>query len=75
MASLLTILLRAATQLLHWVRDIAYEDMERQAHGWIPEGSLIEKVPRINKPIKIEFMIPNKNRLESVRRRIIELPR
>ena len=75
MGSLSTILLSAATQLFHRVRDIAYEDMERQAYGWIPEAALIEKVPRVNQPITIDFNVPNKNRLDSVRRRIIELPR
>ncbi|MBW2473914.1 MAG: hypothetical protein JRE56_04895 [Deltaproteobacteria bacterium] len=58
----------------HWIREIAYNDMARQASDWIPEELRVEKKTPRNKPIALDFGIPKKHRLNWMRRNIHQLP-
>lgn len=58
----------------HCVREIAYNDMARQASDWIPEEARIEKKVLEQLPIKLDFAVPKKNRLNWIRRTIQHLP-
>ena len=60
--------------LLHALREIAYNDMARQASGWIPEDARIERTYRSSQPIKLDFAVPKKHRLDWIRRTIQHLP-
>ena len=46
MFALTAVLNKTAKHLHHWVREIAYDDMARQASDWIPEGLRVESNPR-----------------------------
>jgi len=73
--SILPIFIAKATKLLlHTVREIAYDDMSRQASGWIPEEARIERTVINDQPIKLDFNIPKKNRLNWIRRTMHHLP-
>lgn len=74
MPSLPIILLSAAKHVHHWLREIAYEDMARQAQGWIPDDAMIEKKTRTEHPIQLDFSVAKKNRLDWARRRTEQLP-
>ena len=55
------------------LREVAYDDMARQASDWIPEELRIEeRTP--TKPIDLDFDIPKKHRLDWIRRTIQHLP-
>jgi len=58
----------------HWIREIAYNDMARQASDWIPEELRVGKKTLTNKPIDLDFGIPKKHRLNWMRRNIHHLP-
>ena len=58
----------------HWIREIAYNDMARQASDWIPEELRVGKKTPRNKPIDLDFGIPKKHRLNWMRRNIHHLP-
>ena len=73
--SILPILIAKATKhLIHTIREIAYDDMSRQASGWIPEEARIESTVIKDQPIKLDFKIPRKNRLSWIRRTMHHLP-
>jgi hypothetical protein len=55
------------------LREVAYDDMARQASDWIPEELRNEeRIP--TKPIDLDFDIPKKHRLDWIRRTIQHLP-
>lgn len=58
----------------HWIREIAYSDMARQASDWIPEELRVESKPVAKKPIELDFGVPKKHRLDWIRRTIHHLP-
>jgi hypothetical protein len=68
------ILTKAAKRLHHWVRAIAYDDMARQASGWVPDEARGTKPFRKEQPIKLDFDIPRKHRLNWSHRTIQQLP-
>ena len=74
MSSLPIFLLSAAKHIHHWLREIAYEDMARQALGWVPDDAMIEKKTRTEHPIQLDFRVPSKNRLRWAQRRADQLP-
>jgi len=61
---------KASKHLLHVIREIAYDDMARQASGWIPEDARVERTVRNSRPIKLDFAVPKKHRLDWIRRTI-----
>ena len=61
---------KASKHLLHAIREIAYDEMARQASGWIPEDARVERTTRSSKPIKLDFAVPKKHRLDWIRRTI-----
>ena len=65
---------KTAKTVIHSVREIAYDDMARQASDWIPEEARIETTIRKTQPIKLDFAVPRKNRLAWTRRTIQHLP-
>ena len=65
---------KTAKILIHSVREIAYDDMPRQASDWIPEEARIERPVCDDQPIKIDFAVPKKHRLGWIRRTIQTLP-
>ena len=73
MASLPLLLMSSSAKLYHWVRKIAYADMERQARGWVPDDKLIE--PRSNEttPLQLDFDIHKKHRLKWAHHRVNHL--
>ena len=74
MTVLPVILTSAVKHIHHWLHEIAYDDMARQASGWIPDEARIEKKVRNQQPIKLDFDIPKKHRLDWIRRTIHQLP-
>ena len=68
------VLIRVAKFTHHWLREIAYEDMARQASGWIPDELRIERKSSCRTPIKLDFAIPRKHRLSWIRRTLQHLP-
>ena len=65
---------RAAKHVHHCLREITYDDMARQASGWIPEEARIEKSLRNSQPIKLDFAVPKKHRLAWIGRTMKHLP-
>jgi hypothetical protein len=65
---------KAVKQIHHWLREIAYDDMARQASGWTPENARIEKTVSNKQPIKLDFDVPKKHRLAWIQRTIHHLP-
>ncbi len=65
---------KSAQALIHSIREIAYDDMARQASDWIPEEARIETTVRESQPIKLDFSVPKKHRLAWIRRTIQHLP-
>ncbi len=65
---------RATKHVLHCLREIAYDDMERQASGLIPEKVRTKKRVRNSQPIKLDFAVPKRHRLAWIRRTIQPLP-
>ena len=55
------------------LREVAYDDMARQASDWIPEELRIE-TKGASKPIDLNFDVPKKHRLDWIRRTIHHLP-
>ena len=74
MPSLPMILLSVTKHVHYWVREIAYEDMARQALGWVPDEAMIEKKTRTEHPIQLTFSVTKKNRLGWARRRADQIP-
>jgi len=73
--SILPILISKVTKhLLRTGREIAYDDMSRQASDWIPEEARIEKSVRNSQPIKLDFAVPKKHRLAWIGRTMKYLP-
>lgn len=68
------IVTKAAKQIHHWLREIAYDDMARQASGWVQNGHRIEKDSVNRQPIKLDFDVPRKHRLAWIQRTIHHLP-
>jgi len=68
------IIVLAVKRVHHCLREIAYEDMARQASDWIPEQARIEKPVRNNQPIKLDFAVPKKHRLAWMSRTLKHLP-
>jgi hypothetical protein len=63
----------AAKHLHHGLREIAYDDMARQASGWIPDEARTENNSRNNQAIAIDFAVPKKHRLAWISRTIEHL--
>ena len=74
MFALTAVLNKTAKHLHHWIREIAYDDMARQASDWIPEGLRVESNPVNKKPIELDFAVPKKHRLAWIRRTMHHLP-
>jgi len=55
------------------LREVAYDDMARQASDWIPEELRIE-TKGASKPIDLNFDVPKKHRLDWIHRTIQHLP-
>lgn len=67
-------LTRFAKHAHHCLREMAYDDMARQASGWIPDNARIESTPRRHEPIKLDFDIPKSRRLSWISRTMNHLP-
>ena len=67
-------LTKATEQLYYLLREISYDDMARQASGWVPDEARTEKKVRNEQPIKLDFDIPKKHRLNWMHRSIHHLP-
>lgn len=65
---------KAAKTFFHSFREIAYDDMARQASDWIPEELRVESTLRKSQPIKLDFAVPKKHRLAWIRRTMQHLP-
>ena len=74
MASLSIVLLDIASTLHHWLRETAYTQMARQAVDWSPDHTLVEKKLRGTQPLRLDFSVDKKNRLQWARRRAGQLP-
>lgn len=70
MAVLPALMTEISKHFIHTLRDITYDDMARQASGWVPEEARIERAVRKHQPIKLDFAVPKKSRLAWVRRTI-----
>lgn len=68
------ILVTVAKHIHHLVREVAFDDMARQASGWIPDEVRIESKVSNNPPIKLDFDIPRKHRLGWIHRAMHDLP-
>lgn len=68
------LLIETAKHLHRWLRAIAYDDMARQASGWVPDTARVEKQVRRERPIKLDFDIPKKHRLNWMHRTVHQLP-
>ena len=67
------ILSRSVKLFHHWLREVAYDDMARQASDWIPEELRTEK-KAMPKPIDLDFGLPKKHRLNWSARTVHHLP-
>ena len=74
MLALPAILNRTAKLFYRQLREVAYDDMARQASDWIPEELRVEKKTDPTKPIALDFGVPKKHRLDWIRRTIHHLP-
>lgn len=74
MTVLPVVLTRATKQTFHWLRGIAFDDMARQASGWVPDELRIEPEVSRKPPIKLDFAVPRKHRLAWIRRTMQHLP-
>jgi hypothetical protein len=74
MTVLIAILTEVAKHLRRWLRAVAYDDMARQASGWVPDEARIEKQAHNKQPIKLDFEIPKQHRLNWSHRTIQQLP-
>jgi len=74
MTALPIILTRTAKHAYLWLRETAYEDMARQAAGWVPDDARIELKACQKPPIKLDFAVPRKHRLDWIRRTLQHLP-
>ena len=75
MTVLPSILTSTVKYIHHWLREIAYDDMARQASGWVPDEVRIEKTVYENQPIKLDFSVPKNHRIGWIQRTIHHLPR
>ena len=73
MFTLPAILNSSAKRLYRRIREVAYNDMARQASNWIPENLRIE-TKKSGNPINLDFDVPKKHRLDWIRRTIQHLP-
>jgi hypothetical protein len=71
----MAILTRGLIQLYRQLRARSYQDMARQATGWILRGSRMAKNTRKQQPIKLDFNVPRKHRLNWIQRTIHHRPR
>jgi hypothetical protein len=69
------ILSRAVKQARRWLRKTAYADMARQVSGPVPDQTRVEKQGLTREPIKLDFKIPKKHRLNWRHRTVHQLPR
>jgi hypothetical protein len=74
MTVLPSILTSAVKHIHHWLREIAYDDMARQASGWVPDEARIEKTVYEKPPIKLDFAVPKNHRIGWIQRTIHHLP-
>lgn len=58
----------------HWLRKVAYDNMSRQASGWVPNDMRIECTPSQEQPIRLDFEIPKKHRIAWIQRTLHRLP-
>jgi len=65
---------RGAKLCYRTLRQVAYDDMFHQASDWIPEELRIERKDQTEKPIRLDFNIPKKNRLHWIKRTMQHLP-
>jgi hypothetical protein len=69
------ILTRIVKRVHRWLRKTAYADMARQASDWVPDQARSERKVLTRGPIKLDFDIPKKHRLNWSHRTIPQLPR
>jgi len=69
------ILTSAAKHIYHYLHEAAHDDMARQASGWISDEARAAKIIRNNEqPIKLDFGVPKKHRLNWIHRATHHLP-
>ncbi|PLX72806.1 MAG: hypothetical protein C0614_13580 [Desulfuromonas sp.] len=64
----------AAKQVYHWLHEAAHDDMARQASGWVSDENRLEKRIKNEQPIKLDFAVPKKHRLNWIQRATHHLP-
>lgn len=67
------ILTKTVNHIHYWLREIAYDDMARQASGWVQAHRIEGKISN-RPPIKLDFGVPRKHRLGWIERTIHYLP-
>ncbi len=70
MASLPILLMSAFKKVYCWTRKIAYDDMARQAYGWVPDDLLIRSRASQPAPLQLDFEISRKHRLKWAHQRV-----
>ncbi len=63
MARLTVICHRTAKHLQLWLRDIAYDNMARQASDWTPDAVRAARQGHNHGPVEIAFQVQKKHRL------------
>jgi len=71
----MTILTRKTKQLYRRLREMSYDGMARQVSGWILRETGLARKSGKQQPIKLDFNIPKKHRLNWIHRTIRHLPR
>jgi len=71
----MTILTRRTKRLYHRLREMSYDGMARQASGWFLRKTRLARKSGKQQPIKLDFNIPKKHRLNWIHRTIHHLPR
>lgn len=72
--TVLPLLLIVAKKIHYWVREVAYNDMSLQAASWIPNEARVASDVRNDQPIKLDFAVPRKHRLNWISRTMNRLP-
>lgn len=74
MPSLPITLLSASRRIHHWLRTAAFDDMARQASGWVPDDLLIKPPVTTEQPLQLDIRVSRKSRLGWAQKRIDQLP-
>ncbi|MDT8440088.1 MAG: hypothetical protein RQ723_00330 [Desulfuromonadales bacterium] len=74
MPSLPITLYSVTRQLHHWLRAVAYDDMARQASGWVPDHLRVKPPVAEEQPLRLDISVGRKSRLGWAQRRANHLP-